>query len=240
MQLTDAGNPYASFGLTAAQADVDTRASFIAKTYGHLLGSLGVFALIEAALINTPGIDRFVIGMSTGYMPLIMLGAFLLVSFVANNWALNATSLPVQYAGLALYIAVTSVVCLPLLFLASLYVPSAIPTAAIITGCVFGGLTAVVFMTRKDFSFLGPVLAIASMAVLGVAICCMVFGFQTGYLGIGVGIALAAGWILYDTSNVLHHYRIGQHVAAALALFASVVYLFMKILQLVIALSGRD
>ena len=45
-------------------------------------------------------------------------------------------------------------------------------------------------------------------------------------------IALACGYILYHTSNVLHHYRIGQHVAAALALFASVALLFWYILQL--------
>jgi FtsH-binding integral membrane protein len=37
---------------------------------------------------------------------------------------------------------------------------------------------------------------------------------------------------LYDTSNVLHHYRIGQHVAASLALFASVALLFWYIVRL--------
>jgi len=45
-------------------------------------------------------------------------------------------------------------------------------------------------------------------------------------------IAFFCAYILYDTSNVLHHYRIGQHVAASLALFASVVMLFWYILQL--------
>ena len=40
-------------------------------------------------------------------------------------------------------------------------------------------------------------------------------------------IVLACGYILYHTSNILHQYRIGQHVAASLALFASVALLFM-------------
>ena len=35
-------------------------------------------------------------------------------------------------------------------------------------------------------------------------------------------IAFAGGAILYDTSNVLHHYPQDRHVAAALSLFASV------------------
>ena len=53
-------------------------------------------------------------------------------------------------------------------------------------------------------------------------------------------IVFACGWILYDTSNVLHHYRIGQHVAASLALFASVALLFWYVLRLVMALTSRD
>jgi FtsH-binding integral membrane protein len=53
-------------------------------------------------------------------------------------------------------------------------------------------------------------------------------------------LLLAAGWILYDTSNVLHNYKIGQHVAASLALFASVALLFWYVLRLVMALQSRD
>ena len=53
-------------------------------------------------------------------------------------------------------------------------------------------------------------------------------------------VLLAAGFVLYDTSNVLHHYRTTQHVAAALALFASVALLFWYILQIVLAFSSRD
>ena len=47
------------------------------------------------------------------------------------------------------------------------------------------------------------------------------------------------GYILYDTSNVLHHYRIGQHVAASLALFATIVTLFWYVLQLLMSLNRR-
>jgi hypothetical protein len=73
-----------------------------------------------------------------------------------------------------------------------------------------------------------------------VIICATIFGFQLGLVFIVPMIALASGYILYDTSNVLHHYRIGQHVAAALALFASVALLFWYILQLVLSLTSRD
>lgn len=66
----------------------------------------------------------------------------------------------------------------------------------------------------------------------------LLFQFNLGPIFIYAMIALACGYILYDTSNVLHHYRIGQHVAASLALFAAVALMFWYILQLF--MSRRD
>ena len=64
------------------------------------------------------------------------------------------------------------------------------------------------------------------------------------FMGLDVGvwfsfamIALASGYILYDTSNVMYRYRTDQYVAASLALFASVALLFWYIVQ--IFLSSR-
>ena len=53
-------------------------------------------------------------------------------------------------------------------------------------------------------------------------------------------IALMSGYILYFTSNVLHHYHTSQHVAASLALFSSIATLFWYVLQLLMMLSGDD
>ena len=47
----------------------------------------------------------------------------------------------------------------------------------------------------------------------------------------------AGASVLYTTSNVLHEYRIGQHVAASLALFASVALLFWYILRILMSMS---
>ena len=53
-------------------------------------------------------------------------------------------------------------------------------------------------------------------------------------------VVFACGYILYYTSNILHHYRTDQYVAAALALFASVALLFWYVLQIFMSLSSRD
>ena len=79
-----------------------------------------------------------------------------------------------------------------------------------------------------------PAVMVAGLAALGIAICASLFGFSLGVFFSGAMILLASGYILYDTSNVLHHYRIGQHVAAALALFASVALLFWYVLRILL------
>jgi hypothetical protein len=95
-----------------------------------------------------------------------------------------------------------------------------------------------VFVTRKDFSFLRKTLFVGGIAAMGLIVVAILTGFSLGPIFTYAMIALACGYILYHTSNVLHHYRIGQHVAAALALFASVALLFWYIIQLF--LMSRD
>ena len=238
MYANDSMNPYASFGL-AAEAGVDERAAFITKTYLHLAGAVGCFALLTAALLQLPGIERFAGTMVSGYNWLIVMAAYMGVSYLAQKWAMSATSMGTQYLGLGLYVVAEAVIFVPILLMASMFYENAIATAAIITGVTFAGLTGIVFVTRKDFSFLGPILGVFGMAMMGVVICSVLFGFSLGIVFTGVMVAMMCGYIVYDTSNVLHHYHIGQHVAASLALFASVVTLFWYILRLVMILNDE-
>jgi FtsH-binding integral membrane protein len=167
----------------------------------------------------------------------------MLVSYIANSWANSATSLSTQYLGLGLYVVAEAVIFVPLLYIAENSAPdgvNVIGMAGMLTMVVFTGLTAIVFLTGADFSFLRTALALGGVVALGVIICAAIFGFHLGLVFIAALIALASGYILYDTSNVLHHYRIGQHVAAALALFASVALLFWYMVQLVLSLTSRD
>jgi hypothetical protein len=76
--------------------------------------------------------------------------------------------------------------------------------------------------------FLGLV-AIAALALIVISV---LFGMNLGVWFVWAMIVLASGYILYDTSNVLHRYRTDQHVAAALALFASVALLFWYVIQI--------
>ncbi len=225
---------------TAADAPAVARVEFIRKTYAHLAGAILAFVGLEAALLSLPGIERVVGTMLGGrFSWLIVLGAFILVSSLAEKWARSATSLGTQYMGLTLYIVAEAVVFLPLLYVAARFGgPDVIPTAALITAVLFTGLSAVVLLTKKDFSFLRGILCLAGFAALGFMICGVLFNFTLGNAFTVAMIAFAGGYVLYDTSNVIHHYRIGQHVSAALALFASVALMFWYVLRLV--MRGRN
>jgi hypothetical protein len=226
-------------GMMAADAPVAARVAFIRKTYLHLGGAVLAFIALEAALINSPLAQPIVQTLLGGRMSwLIVLGAFMLVGWVAERWARSATSPAMQYLGLGVYVVAEAVIMLPLLYVAAHYAkdPNIIPTAGVLTGLVFTGLTGTVFFTRHDFSWLRPALMIAGLAALGLIVVSILFGFSLGTVFAAVMLVVAAGYILYYTSNVLHHYPIGSHVAAALALFSAVALLFWYIVRI---LMGR-
>ena len=128
----------------------------------------------------------------------------------------------------------------PIMAMASRLSPTLVPTAGVMTLGVFGGLTLLVFATKVDLTSWGAYLWWGGILAFGVAIAGMIFGFQLGLLYSGAMVALLSGYILYDTSNVIHRYRTTQHVAAALALFASVATLFFYILRILMELNRRD
>jgi FtsH-binding integral membrane protein len=234
-------NPYQTWGQSVAAAQPNVRAEFIRRTYLHLTGAVLAFAGLEAALLNTPGIENLVGLMFGGrWSWFIVLGAFMGVSYLANSWAQSNTSRSMQYLGLGLYVVAEAVIFLPLLFLAGRISPTIIPSAGVLTVLLFGGLTAVVFISKADFSFLRTGLSIAGFAALGICLCSALFGFHLGILFVGCMIALASGYILYETSGVMRQYGADQHVAAALALFASVAMLFWYFVQLLSMLNSRD
>jgi FtsH-binding integral membrane protein len=223
-----------------AQASASERARFIVKTYLHLFGAIAVFAALLVTWFATPVAGALMRVMMAGrFAWLLFLGAFVGVSYVADRWALSSTSRGLQYAGLGLYALFESVLFVPLIALALMIARednvSILPRAAAITVTMFGALTGIVFVTRRDFSFLRGMLMLGGLFALGVVVLSLLFGFTLGMFFSYAMVALACGYILYDTSNVMLRYRTNQHVAAALALFAAVMLLFWYVLRILLA-----
>jgi FtsH-binding integral membrane protein len=165
---------------------------------------------------------------------LLLMVLFIGGAFAAQAMARSTTSVGLQYAGLAMYVMLEVVIFLPILYVAEVRFPGQhiALTAGIVTLMAFGALTLGVFVSGKDFSFLGPFLWVAALASFGLIIAGLIFGFSLGMVFAYAMVLLASGFIVYDTSNVIHHYRTDQHVAAALALFASVAMMFWYILRI--------
>lgn len=215
----------------------DARSQFITRTYTHLFGAIAAFTLIEVWLFST-GLAETIARAILGTSWLLAMGAFIVVGWLASRTAHSATSIGAQYAALGGFVVAEAIIFVPLLYIANHYAPGAIQSAASVTLLGFAGLTAIAFMSRKDFSFLGSILKWAGLVALVLIVAGAVFGFQLGtFFTVGM-IAVAGGAILYDTSNILYHYPEDRYVGAALELFASVALLFWYILQFFIA--SRD
>lgn len=236
---TPGGAPYGSgadeSNMIASEASVEARSKFIERTYLHLAGAIAVFVVLSAGFQMIPGIDEMVFNllMVSEYSWLAVMGAFIGVSYLADRWARGSSSPTMQYAGLGLYTVAEAVIFLPMIIMARQFIGAeGIMTAGGITLAMFAGLTGYVFITKKDFSFMRGALSVAAVGALGLIVASILFGFQLGILfSIGM-VVVACGYILYYTGNVLHHYRVNQHVAAALALFSAVALLFWYILRI--------
>lgn len=230
---------YVGYGTRSSviRAAADTRERFIVRTYNHLFGAIVLFTAIEIALFQTGAaltIARAMMGTSW----LLVLGGFMLVSWLASHAAHASTSKPLQYLALGGFVLAQAIVFVPLLYLANTVAPGAIQSAGMVTMLGFAGLTAIAFVTRKDFSFLGAVLRWGGICALVLIAAGVLFGFQLGTFFSVAMVAFAGAAILYDTSNVLHHFPEDRYVGAALQLFSSVAMMFWYILRLFI--SSRD
>ena len=248
-----ADNPYALFGDTVEQAQPDVRLAFVRKTYFHLAAAIYAFAALEWFYFSSGLAEQFVPWfLSIPYSMLIMLGAFIGVGWIADSWARSDTSPSLQYAGLMLYVVFESIIILPLLWFANMQTISikgmdpntvtawevgVIPAAAFTTLVLFGALTAIPWLTGKDFSFLGAALGILSVGAFALIAASFFIDMHLGVWFTVAMIVLAAMYILYDTSQVMKHYKPTQHVAASLALFASVALMFWYVLQLFMSFS---
>ena len=222
-----------------ADGDSKVRSTFIRETYIHLAMAVVAFAGIEYFLINFTNLGELMMGFlsKSAYMWFVVLGGFMGISFVSQRMAESSTSKGMQYAGLGLFVVGESIIFLPLLYMAAKFTPHAIGQAGVATGGLFLALTVIAFTTRKDFSFLGGMLKLGFIVALALIAGSIFFGFDLGTWFSGAMILLAGGSILYNTSNIIHHYHPSQSVVAALGLFASLATLFWYILQL---LMNRD
>jgi FtsH-binding integral membrane protein len=213
-----------------AQASVSDRSEFIWKCYAHVVGAILAFAAVEVYLFQS-GIAMAITQVMVSNW-LLVLGGFMLVGWGATHVAHRLESKPAQYAAFALFIVAEALIFAPMLMIATLNFPGAIESAAGVTLLGSVGLVATAMITRKDFSFLRGMMVWVGMLALVAIVGSLLFGFELGTWFSVAMIGFAGAAVLYDTSNIMHHYPSDRYVAAAMALFASIALMFWYILRL--------
>ncbi len=214
------------------------RVTFYKKTYLNVALGVLAFILIEYLFLHSSVVVKFALSLTQGKMWLLMLGGFMLATSYAEKMAVRSTSKNKQYIGYFIYIVAEAFIFVPLLYIAAFLMEDGgmiIKQAAVLTLGLFTGLSAVVLFTKKDFSFLRTALTVGGFVAIGLIVAGTLFGFNLGLWFSAGMIILAAGSILYQTSNLLRKYRTDQYVAAALGLFASLMLLFWYILRILMS-----
>ncbi|MBT8091153.1 MAG: Bax inhibitor-1 family protein [Gammaproteobacteria bacterium] len=220
-----------------ASLAVSDRSEFIWKCYAHVVGAILAFAAIETYLFQS-GVAQ-AIASPMMQSPMLVLMAFIALSWGAGHLAHRLESKAAQYAAFGAFVVVWSIMFVPMLAIAMVKSAAAgssiIESAASVTifGCV--ALIATAMITRKDFSFLRGILVWGFFIALGLIGASFLFGWNLGtWFSVGM-IGFAGVAVLYDTSNIMHHYPQDKYVAASMALFASIAMMFWYVLRLFIS-----
>ena len=210
------------------------RVDFYKKTYLHVAYGVLVFILVEYLMLSSDAIVKLALSLTQGKMWFIMLGGFMLATSYAEKMAIKSHDRNKQYLGYLIYIIAEAFIFVPMLYIATTIDGGGqlLKQASVLTLSLFTGLSAVVLFTKKDFSFMKRFLTIGFFIALGLIAAGLLFGFNLGlWFSVGM-IVLAAGSILYQTSNLIHQYSTDQYVSAAIGLFASLMLLFWYILSI--------
>jgi FtsH-binding integral membrane protein len=207
------------------------RSQFINRTYMHLLGAIMLFAAVEYWIFSTPYAEQMALFMLEKSW-LAVLGAFILVSWIASHVAHRVESTGAQYAALGAFVVAEAIIFVPMFYIAMLLGSEIIEAAVLVTLGAFIALTAIAMISGRDFSFLKSFLMWGGLIALGTIVLGIMIGFHLGTYFSMAMIGLAGASILYDTSKILKTYPEDRYIAAALELFASVALMLWYVLRL--------
>ncbi|KAG6492766.1 hypothetical protein ZIOFF_047731 [Zingiber officinale] len=210
----------------------DLRWAFIRKIYFILSVQLALTVVVASVVIAVRPISQFIVSSSPGL-------AIYMLSFILPLIALCFLSHyyqrhPVNLLLLGLFtVSISFAVGLTCAFTSG----KIILEAAILTAVVVVSLTVYTFWAARrghDFSFLGPFLFSAFMGMMvfaSIQILCPLG--KTSVMIYGVASAIMyAGYLVYETDNLIKRYSYDEYIWAAVALYLDIINLFLSLLSI--------
>ncbi len=221
-------NQFNTSALSGSRLSSLETSKVLKNTYGLLSMTLifsGIMAYASIAM-----------GMGQGAALISTIVAIGLLWFVLPRTANSTAGIPVIFA-------ITGLFGLGLGPVLSFYLainPAIVTTALGGTGIIFLGLSAYALITRKDFSFMGGFLMVGMFVVIGASLANIFLQMPVlSLVGSGAIIMLMSGFILFETSNIIHRGET-NYIMATASLFLSLLNMFQALLQILGAFSGDD
>lgn len=197
------------------------------------------YILLSATLLFSALTAGIAMAVDMPYMgPLVTLGGYFGLLFLTTHLRNSAW-------GLLSIFALTGFMGLTLGPLLNAYIHTFSNGAQLVmtalggTGVIFLGLSGYALVTRKDFSFLGGFLFVGILVAFLAGIGAMIFGLPSLSLAVSsIFILLMSGMILYQTSAMIHGGET-NYIMATITLYVALYNLFLSLLNLLAAFSGR-
>lgn len=225
---------YANPTVPAGMQSAAVRSAFMGRVYARLVAGVAAFVLIETYLFTSGiayAITEFVFATSW----LLILGGFMIVSWLSNSLAMRASSPGAEWGGYLLLVAANALIFAPMLVIAESQVPGTVAAAGQYAVGGFIVLSVIAHRSARDFTWLGATLRWFGVLALVAIVLAVVTGSTLGTWFSLAMIGFAGAAILYETQVILRETPPGRETAAAMALFSSLALLFWYVLRLLMA-----
>jgi len=218
----------------ATGTHANLRTAFLRRVYCLLTVQLLVTVAVAAGCALFPPASGLLLAHPAAftYGSLVpTFGSLIALSFLKNVHPWNLILLSVFTLGESVMLG-----CLSAVY-ASMGMADVLLSAAGLTLAIFLCLTSFILVSKRDFSFLGGFLFAGLFVMIGWGLLNLLLGWKLQFLYSAAGALLFTGFVLYDTSVILHKFSYDEYISASVQLYLDIINLFMYILQL---LSRRD
>ncbi len=218
--------------LFVADLEANQQLQFYKKIYIHLASYVVIFALLSKVLFDV-GFGYFILDIlgESQFFWLAIMGGFWVSSRISDHFSEKLVP-NLSYLGPIIAIAAESIIFAPLFAYADYYHDGAIKNATYASLLIVSSLIGAVHLTKTNFEPLGLFLKLGSIIALGFIVASVIFDFSLGMAFSWAMLALATGYILYDTSQIIRVYKQEQHILASTRLLGSALFFFYYVLRI--------
>jgi FtsH-binding integral membrane protein len=218
--------------LFVVDLDAEYKLEFYKKVYIHLATYICIFALLSKLLFDLGFGYAFleILGESRFFW-LAIIGGFWISSRISDHFSRKLIP-NLSYLGPSIAIVAEAIIFAPLFAYADYSHEGVIENAVFASILIISSLIIAVHVLKTNFEPLGLFLKIGSVIAIGFIIASVIFDFNLGLAFSWVMLALATGYILYDTSQIIKVYRPDEYILASTRLLGSALFFFYYALRI--------